>query len=357
MLVQKANRLLGGGDAVLVVDDTSLLKFGRHSVGVARQYSGQAGKLTNCQTLVSLTLAKNEVGVLVGLRLYVPPEWAKDPARCERAGVPEAFRSAPSRIAIAAWEIDRVLNDGLDVNVVLADAGYGKSAEFRRFLSSRGLMWALGVGANQMIYNTTASAMFPPAKGTGRPLKRLVATEERHAVAEYIATLPEREWRTLIWRRGTRGPLQGKFVAVRVRVGDGAVDSRGRHLPGDEVWLVAEQRSSGEIKYYMSNLPADASLLRLVRIIKRRWVCEQAHREAKDELGLDHFEGRSWNGLHHHALLVMMALLFVQETRLKKARSIGDAPPSLTLPMVVRELARVFARLMHRCSMCGAPSG
>jgi SRSO17 transposase len=291
VLARKANELLGGEDAVLVVDTTSLLKFGRHSVGVARQYSGQAGKLTNCQTLVSLTLAKNEVGVLVGLRLYVPPEWANDPVRCTRAGIPEVFRSAPSRIAIATQELDRVLHDGLKVGVVLADAGYGKSAEFRRFLSNRGLMWAVGVAANQIIYNTTASATLPPPKSTGRPLKRLIATEERHAVADYIAALPDRSWRQLTWRMGTKGPRKGKFVALRVRVGDGAMDSRGRHLPGDEAWLVAEQKSSGEIKYYLSNLPTDTSLLQLVRVrgIVRRHTwrkCLGADHEQTPRLGL-----------------------------------------------------------------------
>jgi SRSO17 transposase len=131
-------------------------------------------------------------------------------------------------------------------------------------------------------------------------------------------------WRPITWRRGTKGPLRAAFAAVRVRVADGpAVRIRGRvgqHLPGDEVWLVGERRASGEQKYYLSNLPTDTSLKRLAAIIKARWVCEQAHQQLKEELGLDHFEGRSWRGLHRHGLMAMMAFCFLQHQRLAAAQ-------------------------------------
>lgn len=131
-------------------------------------------------------------------------------------------------------------------------------------------------------------------------------------------------WRRLSGRRGTKGRLEGRFAALRVRVADGeplrigSMDAQ--HLPGEEVWLIGEHRASGERKYYLSNLPAGTPLKRLAGAIKARWVCEQAHQQMKEELGLDHFEGRSWQGLHRHALMSMIAFLFLQSRRLTGAK-------------------------------------
>ncbi len=126
------------------------------------------------------------------------------------------------------------------------------------------------------------------------------------------------------WRRGTKGRLSARFVAMRMRVADGPPqrirDMGGQHLPGEEVWLVGEHRSTGERKYYLSNLPADTPIKQLAGAIKARWVCEQAHQQLKEELGLDHFEGRSWQGLHRHCLMCMIALAFLQSQRLKQAK-------------------------------------
>ncbi len=136
--------------------------------------------------------------------------------------------------------------------------------------------------------------------------------------------LTKASWRRITWRHGTKGPLQAKFAAVRVRVADGpAVHLRGhanQHLPGDEVWLVDEHRSAGERKYYLSNLPPDTTLKQLALLIKARWVCEQVHQQLKEELGLDHFEGRSWRGLHRHGLTTLIAFLFLQHLRLHAAK-------------------------------------
>ena len=142
--------------------------------------------------------------------------------------------------------------------------------------------------------------------------------------------------RTVGWRTGTKGKLKAPFAAVRVRVADGPVAASGRHLPGEEAWLVGEHRASGEREYYLSNLPADATLEALAALIKARWVCEQLHQQLKDELGLDHFEGRSWRGLHHHALLCLLAFAFLQHLRLggkktrrrERARTAAPAEPA-----------------------------
>ncbi len=137
------------------------------------------------------------------------------------------------------------------------------------------------------------------------------------------ALLAGGKWQRVSWRRGTKGRLTGLFTARRVRVADGhkhrMLDNRVQGMPGDEVWLVGERRSTGEQKYYVSNLPADTSLKRLAATIKARWICEQAHQQLKEELGLDHFEGRSWTGLHRHALMTMIAYAFLQSRRLKAA--------------------------------------
>ncbi len=312
VLVEKADALVGGPEAVLVVDDTALPKKGRHSVGVARQYCGCLGKQASCQVLVSLTLARGEVPVPVGLRLFLPAEWAEDPDRCARAGVPEEHRRALAKTEIALEEIDRVMAAGACFGRVLADAGYGGSAAFRQGLSARGLTWAVGILKVQNVYPPTVELRWPTA-ATGRPRKQPVPSEAPLAAEAALATA---EWRRVSWRRGTKGPLGAEFAALRVRPAEGAQLRNGWHLPGDEVWLVGERRATGERKYYLANLPAETPLAVLAATIKARWVCEQAHQQLKEELGLGHFEGRSWTGLHRHALMTMIAFAFLQHLRL-----------------------------------------
>jgi SRSO17 transposase len=148
-----------------------------------------------------------------------------------------------------------------------------------------------------------------------RAVQHPVPSAASAGAAELIEARPE-AFRTVSWRAGTKGPLKAEFAARRVRVADGPAAAAGQHLPGDEAWLVGEHSAIGERKYYLSNLPPDASLETLAALIKARWVCEQMHQQMKDELGLDHFEGRSWRGLHHHALLCQLAMAFLQHLRL-----------------------------------------
>lgn len=318
-LAVQASSLVGGEDAVLVIDDTALPKKGRHSVGVAPQYAGVLGKRANCQTLVSLTLARNDVPVAVGLRLFLPESWTDDPARLAAAGVPQAWHAPRTKPEIALAEIDRVIAAGVRFGTVLADAGYGLSPPFRHGLSARGLAWAVGIPKHQKVYPANVSLIFPIA-GRGRPRKNAIP-DVLSVSAE--AMLAEAHWRQLSWRVGTRGPLKARFAAVRVRVADGKpqrIHNKGQqHMPGDTAWLVGELRSTGEQKFYLSNLPSDANLKTLAAAIKARWVCEQAHQQMKQELGLDHFEGRSWQGLHRHALMTMIAFAFLQHRRLAQA--------------------------------------
>ena len=157
--------------------------------------------------------------------------------------------------------------------------------------------------------------------------------------------LASAKWRGLSWRKGTKGPLRAAFAAVRVRIADGRPqrirDKGMQHMPGEEAWLVGERRSSGERKYYLANLPAKANLTTLAATIKARWVCEQAHQQLKEELGLDHFEGRSWHGLHRHMLMTMIAYAYLQSRRLTEASG-GKKNPK-------RSAATDFAGGTSRC--------
>jgi SRSO17 transposase len=332
-LVGKADALVGGPGAVLVIDDTALPRQGKLSVGVARQYCGVLGKRANCQVLVSLAPARGEVPVPVGLRLFLPEAGAADAGRCARAGVPEEHRRAQAKTDIALAEIDRVIAAGARFGRVLADAGYGASASFRKGLSRRGLSWAVGILKVQNVYATTVELRWPRA-GKGRPRKHPVPSEEPVAAE---AMLENAAWRRVSWRRGTKGPLAAELAAVRVRPAEGEQLRDGRHAPGEEVWLVGEHRTTGERKYHLSDLPAEATLEELAATIKARWVCEQAHQQLKEELGLDHFEGRSWTGLHRRALMAMIAFAFLQHLRLRERGKKRGWPTRTPAPA---ELAR-----------------
>jgi len=340
-LTRQAGRLVGGRDAWLVVDDTALPKKGRHSVGVGPQYASALGKNANCQTLVSLTLARREVPVPIALRLFLPESWTDDPGRLERAGVPEAWRAPRTKPEMALAEIDRATAAGLRFGAVLADAAYGVSAPFRQGLSERGLAWAVGIPRHLKVYPADV-VLIPPPPGPGRRRSRLHTPDRVSVPAEEILT--GADWRRISWRRGTKGRLAAHFAARRVRVADGPAqqirDKPAQHLPGEEAWVVGERRASGEVKYYLSNLPADVGLPTLAAAIKARWLCEQAHQQLKEELGLDHFEGRSWVGLHRHALMAMIAYAFLQHRRLGVAKRGKKAPRAAAGAKPPRRAAR-----------------
>jgi SRSO17 transposase len=319
-LLVQADRLVGGSDAVLVIDDTAIAKKGTHSVGVAAQYASALGKTANCQSLVSLTLAGGEVPVMLAMRLFLPESWTSNRARLERAGVPAEYQTARTKLEIALAEIDRVITAGVRFGCVLADAGYGMSASFRQGLTARKLTWAVGIPRHLKVYPADVRMIWPVAK-RGRRRRRQVPDILSIPAEDMLA---KAKWHAISWRTGTKGKLKARFAAVRVRVADGPrqrIRNKGQqHLPGDEVWLVGEHRASGEKKYYLANLPAKTGLRTLAATIKARWICEQAHQQLKEELGLDHFEGRSWQGLHRHVLMTMIAYAFLQHRRLATAR-------------------------------------
>jgi SRSO17 transposase len=352
VLRKTADSLVGGKDAALIVDDTALPKQGKHSVGVKRQHCGVLGKQANCQVLVSLTLAHKEVPVPIALRLYLPEDWAQDEARRAAAKVPESITFEPKG-DIALAQIDAALADGVRFGIVLADAGYGSSASFRAGLTQRGLQWAVGVQPTQKVYPADVTLDMPANPPVGRPAKYAKPSVPSVSVVQMIAMLGSKALRRCSWRCGTKGMLSARFAAVRVCVADGVLASHWQHLPGQAAWLVCEARSSGERKYYFTNHPPNTPRRTLVRAIKARWACEQAHQQLKDELGLDHYEGRSWLGLHHHALLTMMAFTYLQHRRLashlqagekNKSRCPGSTTPAITASSTPRYSRRAVSR-------------
>jgi SRSO17 transposase len=316
----QADGLVGGSDAVLVIDDTEMPKKGKHSVGVAPQYVSALGKTANCQTLVSLTLARGEVAVMVALRLFLPENWTNDQGRLQRRAFPPSHRMARTKPEIALAEIDRVMAAGVRFGCVLADAGYRSSAPFRQELTARNLAWAVGIPRHLKVYPVGVQLIWPVA-ARGRPRKRHVP-DSLSVPAEHM--LAGVKWRTLSWQTGTKGKLKARFAAVRVRTADGPPqriwDKRQQHLPGNEAWLTGEQRASGEKKYYLAKPAGRSGPAQLGSHHQGSLDLRTGASAVEARAGLDHFEGRSWRGLHRHALMTMIAYTFLQYHRLAEVK-------------------------------------
>jgi len=354
VLAQEADRLIGGDDAFLIVDDTAVVKKGEHSVGVAHQYCGELGKKANCQALVSLTLARNEIPIPVALRLYLPESWTEDRERCDRARVPSSivFRT---KHQIALEEIDRLRACGVRFSQVLADAGYGSAAEFRQGLTKRGIAWTVGITSSHNVYPADVKVTMPENQGTGRPPKHPVTDVAPSSAEKFIRKLGKDSFTRIAWRYGTKGTLSGDFAFVRVRVADGREARSGVHLPGPEVWLICERRSN-ELKYYLSSHGRTTSRRKLVTFIKSRWACEQGHQQMKEELGLDHLECRSWVALHHHAIMTMMAFAFLQTMRLQEKKRFptgaADVAVSSAYPAPHHRQDAAMRSMSRLCAAC-----
>lgn len=317
-----------GGVQAWVIDDTGFPKKGRESVGVARQYCGVLGKQDNCQVAVSISLANVHASLPATWRLYLPEVWAKNMARRKKARVPETvvFRR---KWEIALDEVDRLEAVGVPSAPILADAGYGMVTEFRDALAQRGRSYAVGIPCEVTVWTSGRLPLPPkPWKGQGRPPSawRTPAGHRPASVASVAQELPASEWRNVTWRPGSAKPLISRFAAVRVRVAHRQQSSALR----PEEWLVIEwpRSEAAPTKYHLCNLPATATLKELVSTIHMRWRVERDYQELKDEIGIDHFEGRSWRGFHHHAALCIAAYGFIaaERARLFPPQSITFVP-------------------------------
>ncbi|HEY0874209.1 MAG TPA: IS701 family transposase [Vicinamibacterales bacterium] len=299
---------------ILALDDTGFPKQGTQSPGVQRQYCGALGKIGNCQVAVSSALIADGRTWPMAFDLYLPTSWTDDPERCAAAGIPPTVRFREKwRIALA--QVRTVLQAGFTITGVVVDADYGANAAFRAGLERLGLAYGVAIRGEATFTVTEVPS----------PLSAI----------EIADAAPDDVWETVTWGTGSAGPLTAEFCALRVR------PSAGR---GDR-WLLCERAADGR-KYYLVHLPPTATLRELVALARSRWPIEQQYRELKDELGLDHFEGRTYQGWTHHVVLTAVAFTFLQ---LERARGTDDPRP--TLPIVrgwVREIMGLLYVLHNR---------
>jgi len=307
---------------VWIVDETAFPKAGEHSVGVARQYCGTLGKVANCQLAVSLHWSSAEASCPILWRLYLPRVWLEDAPRAAEVKVPPGtiYRSQTD-LALevidqaVAWELPRL--------PVVADAYYGNDFDFRQELRERQLPYAVQVEPSTVVWTEDPNLPGPLLqKPRGRPRKHppardLPPVRDLRAVAEQ---LPAAAWHSVTWRQGSRGPQRSRFAKLPVWA---AHRWKREHRPRVREWLLVEwpAESSAPVKFWLAQLgPQPLGLRRLVRTAKARWRVELDYQELKDELGLDHYEGRHWLGWNHHVCLVTLAYAFLrsEQARLKK---------------------------------------
>jgi SRSO17 transposase len=296
---------------VFLFDDVSFPKQGKCSVGVQRQYCGALGKKANCQVAVSVHYVSPWGHYPLDVRLYLPDSWLSDDERLGKAGVPEGERRALTKPEIALELLDGARAEGLPGWAVVADAGYGASGEFRDGLEARGLTYAVGVTEEFVVFTRQPRWEAPAPKGrsSGRPQTRprlAGGCPPPTSLGELAKTVKRRK---VAWREGTKGMLSGRFAWLRVWPATGW--QTGQCAGKGPLWLLIEEQGDGKIKYAFSNLPEGTGMKAAVRLWKSRWPVEQGYQQMKEELGLDHFEGRSWRGFHHHAALAMLAFGFL----------------------------------------------
>jgi SRSO17 transposase len=312
---------LASPQGIFVIDDTGFPKQGQHSVGVQHQYCGQLGKKANCQVAVTVHYVSPKGHFPAAMRLYVPKSWTSAPQRLEEVGVPEEYRQERTKGQIALDLLDQVRDEKLlPGDVVLTDAGYGVSQSFREGLEQRRLFYIAGVTPAMVVFTAEPRWDWPEGQPTrGRPQSRphLAEDSPRPVSLKSLAeSLPRRK---VTWREGTQGKLSAKFAWVRVWPGQGWAE--GGCAGAAPLWLLIEERADGKIQYAFSNLPARTRRIQAVRLWKSRWPVEQGYQQMKEELGLNHFEGRSWRGFHHHACLVMLAYGFLALEQLRETEA------------------------------------
>ncbi len=321
-------------EAYWLIDEVSFPKQGRHSVGVAHQYCGALGKTANCQVAVTLDLGTEESSTPLDWALYLPEQWVKDPVRRKEAGVPEdiTFKTKPE-LALAL--IDEVKGWGLQNRLVLADSAYGDVFEFRQGLRNRAIDYVVQVSGGLRAWTEDPHPAKPPMKKGGKiPRKRFYADDfpPAQSLCDIAKGLPSQSWKTVRWREGTKGPLTSRFARVVVWMANGLVQGKTMAVPSEELLIEWPEGDKEPWKYWLSSLPPHRTSFRgLVRKAKGRFRVEQDYEEMKGEVGLDHFEGRSWQGWHHHVTLVTLAYAFLMLERMGNKKNfwidLASCPP------------------------------
>jgi SRSO17 transposase len=309
-----------------VIDDTGFPKFGKHSVGVARQYSGSLGKVGNCQVAVSVNAVTDEASAALDWRLFIPKEWDEDSDfnrdRRSKAGLPEDFHHV-EKWRLALEMIDEITGWGIDPPVILADGAYGDNTQFRQGLDDRGLSWVLDSKHTTSAYAEHVKPERPDYQGRGQPPKCRYR-EDPSSLLDLALAAGANTAQTVTWREGTRGEMTSRFLTLRVRPANIELRraANKQDLELDVCWLICDwpEGKDRPVKYWLSNLPENTPIEDLVRLGKLRWRIEHDYRELKDALGLDHFEGRGWRGFNHHVTLVSVAHAFLALERRRHDR-------------------------------------
>lgn len=321
-------------EAYWLIDEVSFPKQGQHSVGVARQYCGTLGKKANCQVAVTLDLGTEESSTPLDWALYLPEKWANDLVRRKEAGVPEEI-IFKTKTDLALDLIDEVKGWGLQGRLVLADSAYGDGFEFRQGLRDRRLDYVVQVSGNLTGWTEDPHPAKPLMKARGKiPRKRFYAYDfpPARTLLQIAKDLPSRSWKTVTWREGTKGPLSSRFARVVVWMANGLVQGKTMEVTSEELLIEWPEGDKEPWKYWLSSLPPQRTSLRgLVRKAKGRYRIEQDYEEMKGEVGLDHFEGRSWQGWHHHVTLVTLAYAFLMLEKMGKKKNlwidVASCPP------------------------------
>jgi len=311
---------------VTIIDDTGFLKQGDQSPGVQRQYTGSAGKIANCQVAVSLVLATGNQHLPIDMDLFLPESWTEDPARMNKAHVPIDVGFRP-KWQIALDMVKRAMSANLPLGVVNADAWYGSIPAFRGGLAALGLFYTVDINAT-----TEVTRLPKEGEEIGSTL----------SVLDLAKALPASAYRVVTWRQGTRKKLSSRFAHVRVRV-----EGRDGSEPEAQTLLLEWPEGEAEPTHYtLSTLPANTTLRELVRLTKQRWRTERAYEDMKGELGLDHFEGRTYPGWQHHISVVLACYAFVLAVLRRSfppsARDTGAAGAFESSPRAT------FRRLVHQ---------
>ncbi len=321
-----------------IIDDTGIPKKGTASVGVSHQYCGQLGKQANCQVAVSLSIANDFASLPIAYRLYLPKSWTDDRRRCRAVGVPSSVRFA-TKPEIALQQLRAACSTDVPRGVVVADAAYGNNTAFREQVAELGLHYMMAVQGSATVWRLDETPVQPKRRHhLGRPplvLKRRRGKSPT-ALIDLALTLQKSEFADVAWREGTNNTLTSRFAAMRVHV---AHRDELRHTVRPAEWLLLEwPLDEGQPrKYWLSNLPETTSLRELVEHAQRRWRIERDYQELKDEIGLDHYEGRSWLGFHHHAALCIAAYGFLAAERgVFSPADIGAALPQPAVPASFR---------------------
>lgn len=323
---------------VLILDGTSFPKQGSAAVGVARQYCGALGKIANCQVAVTAALWTGVRAWCVGASLYLPEEWVTPRAR-HQARIPTSVRFQEKwRLALRLLRQARAAR--IAVTAVLADAEFGDVTAFRAALHRLRLPYAVGISSHLTVFTTRPRVTAPAINVRGRPRTRLqmVTPVVPIAVRDCAAHQPPARWRRVTWRNGTQPLRTARFAAMRVTP---AHEWRHARL-APEIWLLCEEETGAttRLKYYFVHLPATASLRALVVLAHQRWAIEQQYQELKSELGLDHFEGRSYPGWQHHVVLTAVAHAYIQRERMRRGAA------GLTFPTVRAIVQEIFTALL-----------